>query len=124
MAGPETRLTGVAQHRRGGGRTPPPRQDRARPRYFLGSLPGDACAIAAAGRGHWGIEHRLHWVLDLAFREGESRARVGHAAENLAVLRHLARNLLRQERTAKIGIEATRLNAAWDEAHLLNVLAR
>lgn len=89
----------------------------------MSSLPGDARAIAAAVRGHWGIENRLHWVLDVAFREDESRVRVGHAAENLAVLRHIALNLLRHERSANIGVKAKRLKAAWDEGYLLAVLA-
>jgi predicted transposase YbfD/YdcC len=92
-------------------------------RYYLSSLPGDARAIGAAVRGHWGIENQVHWVLDLAFREDESRVRVGHAAENLAVLRHIALNLLRRERSATVGIETKRLKAAWDETYLLKVLA-
>ncbi len=92
-------------------------------RYYLSSLPGTAATIGAAVRGHWGIENRLHWVLDIAFREDESRVRHGHASQNLAVLRRLALNLLRQESTAKIGTKAKRLKASWDEAYLLKLLA-
>jgi predicted transposase YbfD/YdcC len=91
-------------------------------RYFLSSLPGDAAALAAAVRAHWGIENSLHWVLDVAFREDDCRVRAGHAAENLAVLRHLALNLLRRETSAKVGVHAKRLKAAWDTDYLLKVL--
>ncbi len=91
-------------------------------RYFLTSLT-DAATFGRAVRGHWGIENGLHWVLDMAFREDESRVRVGHGAANLVVLRHMAVNLLRRERTAKVGIKAKRLKAGWDEQYLLNILA-
>jgi len=93
-------------------------------RYYLASQGGAATAagFAAAVRGHWGIENRLHWVLDIAFREDESRARVGHSAHNLAILRHIALNLLRQEQTARCGVKAKRLMAGWDDNYLHKVL--
>jgi len=92
-------------------------------RHYLLSGPGDAAAFGHAVRSHWGIENRVHWVLDVAFREDESRVRVGDGAANLAVLRHFALNLLRQERTAKGSIATKRFRAALDEAYLLTVLA-
>lgn len=92
--------------------------------YYLSSLGGDAAAFARAVRGHWGIENRLHWVLDIAFREDDSRVRAGHATENFAVLRHIALNLLRQDRTTRAGIKARRLKAGWDETYLRSLLAR
>jgi predicted transposase YbfD/YdcC len=91
-------------------------------RYYLASLPGDATRLGAAVRGHWGIEKRRPWVLDIAFREDDSRVRQGHADRNLAVLRRLALNLLRQDTTAKMGTKAKRLRAGWDHAYLLTVL--
>jgi predicted transposase YbfD/YdcC len=92
-------------------------------RYFLTSLV-DARTFGRAVRGHWGIENGLHWVLDMAFREDESRVRTGYGAQNGSVLRHMVINLLKRERTAKIGIKAKRLKAGWDEQYLLKVLAQ
>ena len=57
-------------------------------RYFISSLPADAKMILKTKRSHWKIENQLHWILDIAFREDQSRVRTDHAAENLAVLRH------------------------------------
>jgi predicted transposase YbfD/YdcC len=91
-------------------------------RYYLSSLQNDAKQILRAIRSHWGIENELHWVLDIAFREDESRLRKDHGAENMAVLRHMALNLLKQEQTAHVGIKIKRLKAAWDENYLLKVL--
>jgi len=92
-------------------------------RYYLSSLPGDAARLNAVVRAHWAIENQLHWVLDIAFREDESRVRTGYAAQNLAVLRRLALNLLRRERTAAVGIKAKRLKAGWDARYLLQILS-
>ncbi len=92
-------------------------------RYDISSLAASARTLNDAVRSHWGIENKVHWVLDLAFREDESRARTGESARNLAVLRHIALNLLRKEKTARCGIKARRLKAGWDHRYLLKVLA-
>lgn len=76
-----------------------------------------------AVRGHWSIENQLHWILDVAFREDDCRIRKGHGAQNFAVLRHIALNLLKQETSAKCGIKAKRLKAGWNENYLLKVLS-
>jgi predicted transposase YbfD/YdcC len=91
-------------------------------RYYLSSLPLGVETFARAVRGHWSVENKLHWVLDVQMREDQSRARVGHAAENLATLRRLALNLLQREKTKKRGIKGKQLNAGWDHAYLLRLL--
>lgn len=95
----------------------------SRTHYFITSLANDARAILAAKRAHWGIENGLHWVLDVAFREDDSRVRDGNADQNLAIIRHMALNLLKQEKTAKGGIKAKRLQAAWNQDYLVKVLS-
>jgi predicted transposase YbfD/YdcC len=90
-------------------------------RYYLSSLPADAAALNHAIRAHWGIENRLHWVLDVAFDEDRSRARTDHAPENLAGLRHLALNLLRRD-PARGSIAKQRFRAALDTHYLCAVL--
>ena len=90
-------------------------------RYYLSSLPPDAAALGQAIRRHWEVENRLHWVLDVAYREDASRARTGHAPENLAILRHLALNLLRRDPTTG-SIATKRFRAALDTTYLRTIL--
>jgi len=91
-------------------------------RFYISSLLGeDAKTFAQAVRGHWGIENKLHWVLDMAFREDESRVRKDHAAANLSIFRRIALNLLKQE-PRKRGINGKRKICGWDENYLLKVI--
>jgi len=90
--------------------------------YYWSSHAEDAKTLGAMIRGHWGIENRLHWCLDVAFREDESRIRTDHGPENIALLRKVAMNLAKSERTSKRGIHAKRKLAAWDEAYLIKLL--
>ena len=91
-------------------------------RYYLSSLPLGVETFGRAVRGHWGVENKLHWVLDVQMREDQSRARAGYAAENLATLRRLALNLLKREKTKKRGLKGKQLNASWNHAYLLRLL--
>lgn len=93
-------------------------------RYYLSSIKEPTAAQAAAiVRAHWGVENGLHWVLDIAFREDESRVRSKHAAENFGLIRKFALNMLKRERSARIGIKGKRLKAGWDNDYLKKVLA-
>lgn len=92
-------------------------------RYYISSLPSKAKHLLNVARRHWSIENELHWVLDVALREDRSRIRKNNAPENFSVLRHLAISLLKQEKTAKGGIHAKQLQAAWNEDYLLKVLS-
>lgn len=83
-------------------------------RYFISSLPSDAKRFAEVARGHWAVENSLHWCLDIAFREDDSRVRSGHGQENLAILRRLALTLIKQDPQRKIGVKASRKRAGWD----------
>jgi len=92
-------------------------------RYFISSLESNAKLLLYAARTYWQIENKVHWVLDVAFREDDCRVRKGNGAQNFAVLRHIALNLLRREDTAKCSIRAKRLKAGWDHDYLLRVLS-
>jgi len=91
-------------------------------RYYICSAALSAQELLQSSRNHWGIENKLHWVLDMAFREDECRVRKGYGAENLARLRHIALNLLKQDKTAKIGIKNKRLKSGWDMDYLMHLL--
>lgn len=91
-------------------------------RYYITSLAATAAPLLNITRTHWAIENSLHWVLDIAFREDESRLRKDNGAQNFAVLRHIAFNLLKQDDSLKVGIKNKRLRAGWDHDYLLAVL--
>jgi predicted transposase YbfD/YdcC len=91
-------------------------------RFYLTSLPADAPLFAKAVRGHWHIENRLHWVLDMVFREDACRIRAAQGPQNFAVLRHIALNLLQREPHHKRGIKARQKRAGWDRQYFLQVL--
>ena len=91
-------------------------------RYYIASLPLPAADAITATRAHWQIENALHWVLDMAFREDESRLRKDNGAENFAILRRMALSALKKDTTVKLGIKNKRLRAGWDHTYLLHLL--
>lgn len=100
------------------------RQTTRETRYFIASIENNAALALYAARGHWGIENGLHWVLDVAFREDDCRVRKDHAPQNFAILRHIALNLLKQDRSTAFGIKNKRLKAGWDDAYRQTLLAQ
>jgi predicted transposase YbfD/YdcC len=90
--------------------------------YFVSSLPPDPKRIANAIRAHWGIENKLHWVLDVAFADDRRKVRDARAAENLAIVARIALTLVKREPTRKQGIAASRKRAGWDTDYLAHVL--
>ena len=91
-------------------------------RYYICSLNANARTFGQAVRKHWGIENSVHWVLDIAFREDESRMRKGNSPENFAAIRHIALNLLRNNKTFKGSVKTKRLNAAMDPKYMEKVI--
>lgn len=75
-------------------------------------------------RGHWGIENSLHWCLDIAFNEDSCRMRAKNAAENMNLIRHIALNLLKQEKSVKMGLKSKRKKCGWDKEYLYLVLSK
>jgi len=91
-------------------------------RYFISSLSADAAENLRAVRGHWEIENSLHWVLDVAFGEDACQIKAENGAANRALLRHIALNLLNQEKSCKWGVKGKMLKAGRNQAYLLKVL--
>ena len=91
-------------------------------RYYISSLPAKPVLLNQRVRAHWGIENSLYWVLDVAFDEDDCRIRVGEGTQNFAILRRIALNLLKQDKSTKLGIATKRLKAAWDTAYLEKLL--
>lgn len=92
--------------------------------FYIASPVWGAERFLRSKRSHWGIENGLHWVLDVAFQEDHHRLRKDHGPENFAILRHIALNLLKQDKSVKAGIKAKRLKAGWDNDFLLHLLSQ
>ena len=86
-------------------------------RYYISSLPADAQRMGTIVRGHWGVENGLYWSLDVVFGEDQARMREGNAAENFSILRRIALNLIRQDKSVKAGVKNRRLVACCDDAY-------
>jgi predicted transposase YbfD/YdcC len=93
-------------------------------RYYINSIPGDAKQFAEAVRGHWAIENKLHWVLDVNFKEDSCRIRTDNAPENFAIIKHMAVNLIRKENSKKRSINTKRRLAGWDNEYLSKVITQ
>ena len=91
-------------------------------RYYISSLLTGAKQLQRAVRLHWGIENKLHWVLDVAFSEDASRKRAGNASQNFSILSKIALNLLKKETSERQGIKGKRLKAAYDQSYLIKIL--
>ena len=92
--------------------------------FYISDLPlADQTKITQAIRTHWQVENCLHWSLDVSFNEDRWRSKLGNCAVNMGMINKIALNLLKKEKTAKVGIKTKRLMAAWDENYLLKILA-
>jgi predicted transposase YbfD/YdcC len=92
-------------------------------RYYISSATASATFFNAAVRKHWQIKNAAHWVLDVAFREDLARLRRDNGAENFAILRRIALNLLKQDKSSKLGVKNKCLKATWDHNYFLHLLS-
>jgi predicted transposase YbfD/YdcC len=91
-------------------------------RLYISSLPADAKLINQSVRAHWSVENSLHWVLDVGFNEDASRKRTGFAAQNYSLISRIALNLLKNDKTTKVGVRGKRLKAGWDNRFLIKLI--
>ncbi|MCP4254000.1 MAG: ISAs1 family transposase [Candidatus Scalindua sp.] len=92
-------------------------------RYYISShKEKDAEFMAHAIRSHWHVENKLHWQLDVSFNEDQNRLRSGYADQNISLINKVALNLLKNERSVKVGIKGKRLKAGWDNTYMMKVL--
>jgi predicted transposase YbfD/YdcC len=91
-------------------------------RYYISSLPPDPEHLLPAIRSHWAIENSLHWVMDMTFNDDQSRIRKGNAPENMAIIKHVALNLIKKTQTKRQSIKVIRKKAGWDNRALQNIL--
>ena len=91
-------------------------------RYYITSLQEPPKILLSNIRAHWGVENKLHWVLDVQFKEDQSRKRNGNAAQNYSTVLKIALNLLKNDKTVKQGVQGKRLKAGWDNSYLLRIL--
>ena len=91
-------------------------------RYYISSLVEGADRLLSVCRKHWGIENNLHWMLDVAFNEDNSRKRAGNAAQNFSLITKIALNLLKNDKTKKMSIKNKRLAAGWQQDFLESLL--
>jgi predicted transposase YbfD/YdcC len=92
-------------------------------RYFLTSCNDDPAVLVRAIRRHWSVENALHWVLDVTFREDNSRVRDRTAARNFALLRKIALNLVARDRSTQTSLRGRRKKAAWHDGYMLQIIA-
>ena len=92
-------------------------------RYYISSLPADAWKISRGIRSHWSVENKLHWQLDVSYREDGCKVRKDNGAENFSVIRRATLNLLKADKKTKAGIKNKRSKAGWDKSYMLNVLS-
>jgi predicted transposase YbfD/YdcC len=93
-------------------------------RYYISSLPGNAAMINRAVRKHWHIENKLHWVLDVLFKEDYCRVRTGNGAENLTTIRKIALNTFKMDNSEPCSLKIKRKRAAWDDNYALMIISK